>query len=47
MLDICFGTVYSETFEKNITYNDIKSDSKTKLCILFRNIFLGLMCGFF
>ena len=27
---------FSEIFGENVTYDDIKSDSKTKLCVLFR-----------
>ena len=46
---------FSDIFGKNVTYDDdddIKSDSKTKLCTLFRqyifrNIFLVLRHGFF
>ena len=44
---------FSDIFGKNVTYDDdIKSDSKTKLCTLFRqyifrNIFLGLRHGLF
>ena len=27
---------FSENFEKNVTYDDVKSDSKTKLCVICR-----------
>ena len=42
---------FSEIFGKNVTYDDIKSDQKTKLYFLqtgifFLNIFLGLWRGF-
>ena len=43
---------FNEIFEKNVTYDDIKSDQKTKLYTLFRQyifcyIFLGLRLGGF